>query len=88
MTKHFDELLAERGMETPYPRMEPVYSDIDADIRRARDDLIDAEWANEPNYKLIYNKRLFLKYLMGEKRRGLTRRIVGLQAVKEITNEQ
>ena len=37
------------------------------------------------NYKLIHNKRLFLQYLMGEKRRGLTRRIVGLQAVKEIT---
>ena len=85
MAKHFDELLAERGMETPYPRVEPVYSDIDADIRRARDDLIDAEWSSEPNYKLIHNKRLFLQYLMGEKKRGLTRRIVGLQAVKEIT---
>ena len=85
MAKHFDELLAERGMETPYPRVEPVYSDIDADIRRARDDLIDAEWSSEPNYKLIHNKRLFLQYLMGEKKRGLTRRIVGLQAIKEIT---
>ena len=85
MAKHFDELLAERGMETPYPRVEPVYSDIDADIRRAKDDLIDAEWSSEPNYKLIHNKRLFLQYLMEEKRRGLTRRIVGLQAVKEIT---
>ena len=37
------------------------------------------------NHLLIHNKRLFLQYLMGEKKRGLTRRIVGLQAVKEIT---
>ena len=88
MSNTFDEILAERGMKTPYPRVEPVYSDIDADIRRARDDLIDAEWSSEPNYKLINNKRLFLQYLIGEKKRGLTRRVVGLQAVREITDER
>ena len=84
----FDEILAERGMETPYPRIVPVYSDIDADIRKARDEIIDLEWSGEDNYKLMNNKRLWLQYLMGEKKRGLTRRVVGLQAVREITDER
>jgi len=82
----FDEILAERGMKTPYPRVEPVYSDIDADIRKARDEIIDIEWSDGKDWKLLHNKRLWLQYLMGEKKRGLTRRVVGLQAVKEITN--
>lgn len=80
----FDEILAERGMETPYPRVEPVYSDIDADIRKARDEIIDIEWSDEKDWKMLHNKRLWLQYLMGERSRGITRRIVGLQAVKEI----
>ena len=88
MVDSFDEILAERGMETPYPRIVPVYSDIDADIRKARDEIIDLEWSGEDNYKLMNNKRLWLQYLMGEKKRGLTRRVVGLQAVKEITDER
>ena len=88
MVDSFDEILAERGMTTPYPRIVPVYSDIDADIRKARDEIIDLEWSGEDNYKLMNNKRLWLQYLMGEKKRGLTRRVVGLQAVKEITDER
>lgn len=88
MSNTFDEILVERGMATPYPRVEPVYSDIDADIRKARDAIIDLEWSGSDNYRMMNNKRLWLQYLMGEKKRGLTRRVVGLQAVKEITDGQ
>ena len=87
MSEHFDELLAERGMKTPYPRIEAKHEDINVLIRKAKESLADAEW-NDCNYKLLTNKRAWLQFLLMEKRRGIERFIVGLEPRREITNEQ
>ncbi len=87
MSKHFDELLAERGMKAPYPRIEAKHEDINALIRKAKESLADAEW-DDCNYKLLTNKRAWLQFLLMEKRRGVERFVVGLEPVKEITYEQ
>ena len=68
--KHFDELLVERGLEAPYPRIEAKHEDINVLIRKAKESLADAEW-NDCNYKLLTNKRAWLQFLLMEKRRGV-----------------
>ena len=86
--KSFDELIGEKGGKVPYPRYEAVYTCLDADIRKARDEIIDLEWAETDDWKLLHNKRLWLQYLMGERRRGMTKRMVGTRQVMEINYEK
>jgi len=81
---HFDELLAEGLYRAPAPACRAVYEDINVSIRKAKEGLADAEW-NDAEYWLLNNKRNWLKFLLMEKRRGVERFIIGIEAIKGIS---
>ena len=80
--KHFDDIIRDKGGELPYPVMEPNIININDAIREQRSKMTQLEW--EGKHETVQTMLGWLRYLQGEKKRGIVRMQLGWRPIKEI----
>ena len=79
---HFDEILRDKGMKTPYPMMEEWFLNINDAIREMRAEMTELEWNGE--HDAVRRKMSWFRFLCGERDRGIVRISMGTRPVREI----
>ena len=81
-SKHFDEIIRDKGGKMPYPVMEEWHMNVNDAIREMRAEMTELEWNGE--HEAVQRKMPWFRFLQGEKKRGIVRIRMGYRPVREL----